>query len=245
MQSKTHQQLLQAVAEYHMPTKARELVIASELLIICGVTAAGKNTIVNYLIDNDEFACIVSHTTRLPRENHGILEKNGRDYWFVDESKMLELANQNAFVEIKQVHGTTFYGTSIMAVEQAVQSGKRPITEIDVQGVLVLMAELPSLQPLFVMPPSYEAWMERLSNRGTIGRMELQQRLMSAESELRLAIDNPQFELVVNHEFHYTVAEIIHGIDMSKPEQAKRRELAKTLLESIASLGIGDLNLQD
>lgn len=235
MEKDTHTQLLETVTEYTMPPKALELVIASELLIICGVTAAGKNTIVNYLIENDDYAYMVSHTTRKPRENHGKLEQNGRDYWFVNEEKMLDLARQKAFVEVKQVHHTTFYGTSIMTIEQAVQSDKRPITELDVQGAQELMTELPNLRPLFVLPPSFDVWMERLVNRGNITDDDRNKRLESARKELKTAIDNPQFALIVNHEFHKTVAEIIDGVDVSDKTQQERRSLAAKLLDTLTS----------
>jgi guanylate kinase len=233
MEDDIHQRLTEVVAHYTMPSEAKELVKVSDLLVICAVTAAGKNTIVNYLIEHDEYAYMVSHTTRQPRQNHGKLEQNGRDYWFVNEAKMLELAERRAFVEIKQVHGTTFYGTSIIAIEQAVQSGKRPITELDVQGAQELMAELPDFRPLFVMPPTYEVWMERLSNRGPISTEERERRFASARMELELAINDPRFALVVNHDFHETVAEIKQGIDVSDKAQAERRQVARTLLAAI------------
>jgi guanylate kinase len=233
MANEIHNRLIEVVAHYTMPKRARELVKTSDLLVICAVTAAGKNTIVNYLIEHDEFAYMVSHTTRQPRENHGKLEQNGRDYWFVDEAKMLELAEQRAFVEIKQVHGTTFYGTSIIAIEQAVQSSRRPITELDVQGAQELMAELPGFRPLFVIPPTYEVWMERLSNRGPISTEERERRFESARMELQLAIGDPRFALVINHDFHETVIEIKKGIDLSAKTQAERRDVARSLLAAI------------
>lgn len=229
----THQQLSQLIQAYKMPAQAKKLVASSGLVIICGVTAAGKNTIVNYLIEHDDFAYMVSHTTRQPRINNGRPEQNGRDYWFVDDDKMLELVQQRAFVEIKCLHTSYFSGTSILAIEQASQSSKRPITEIDVQGAQELMSEVPNLRPLFVLPPSYDIWMERLNGRGEMSRQELSRRLTSAQAELQLAIDEPQFALIVNHEFHKTVAEIMRGVDLSEKTQAKRRQLARNLLAQL------------
>ncbi|GAC1387612.1 MAG: hypothetical protein NVS1B7_0420 [Candidatus Saccharimonadales bacterium] len=233
MDSVLQEQLLQAVTRYKMPEAAKQLVASSKLLAICGVTAAGKNTIVNYLIEHDDFAYMVSHTTRKPRINHGTMEQNGRDYWFVSESKMLELVETESFVEVKQVHGSTFYGTSILTINQAVQSDKRPITELDVQGAQELMVHLPELRPMFVLPPSYEVWMTRLNNRGTLDSEDQLRRLHSARAELQIAIDNPSFAFIVNHDFHDTVAEIMRGIDVSRDVQADRRRLARQLLTQI------------
>lgn len=234
MSNEVNQQLAKVVQAYHMPAAAKKLVKSSGLVVICGVTAAGKNTIVNYLIEHSGFAYMVSHTTRAPRVNAGKPEQDGRDYWFVDEAKMLELVQTNAFVEIKQVHHTTFYGTSIMAIEQAVLSGKRPITEIDVQGAQELMAEVPSLRPLFVIPPSYDVWLERLANRGALSPEEQAHRFASARAELKLAIDDERFLIVVNRDFHDTVAEIMQGVDDSPKTQAARRDLTRQLLAHLS-----------
>jgi len=228
--------LRHAVDQYDMPTKARELLVTSKLLILCGVTAAGKNTISNYLIDHDNFAYIISHTTRKPRSNHGVVEANGQHYWFVNNEAMLKLVQQQIFVEVKAVHGDTFYGTSIMAIEQALKSGKIPLTEIDIQGALELMRQVSGLRPLFVLPPTFSVWMDRLNSRGAMATDEKNKRLQSAIQELDLAIANAQFLFIINHEVEETVIEIMHGIDDSIATQLSRRLVAKQLLEQLKNL---------
>ena len=143
-----------AVSQYVMPDHAKQLIGSGEVTVLCGVTAAGKNTIANYLVECGNYAHVVSHTTRQPRENHGILEQNGVEYWFVSPQEMLELVRDKAFVEVKAIHGDTCYGTSIKAIESVITAGKHPVVEIDVQGVLELTEAVPSLRPLFILPPS-------------------------------------------------------------------------------------------
>lgn len=232
MEEPVHARLLEKVNSYVMPDQARRLVTDSQLMVICGVTAAGKNTIVNYLIEHADFEYIVSHTTRNPRVNHGTLEKNGKDYWFVNETQMLDLVEQGAFVEVKGVHGD-FYGTSIMSIMHAVKDKKRPITEIDVQGAVELAQVLPSLRPMFILPPSYDVWMERLGTRGFISDGDKERRLVSARAELQTAINNPAFMLVVNHEVELTAQDIMRGADLSMDKQAELRKLAHELYETI------------
>ena len=72
-----------SVAAYRMPEKAKQLIGSGEVTVLCGVTASGKNTIANYLIKHGNYAHVVSHTTRAPRENHGVLETSGNEYWFL------------------------------------------------------------------------------------------------------------------------------------------------------------------
>ncbi len=66
-------------------------------LLLCGATAAGKNTLANELIAEGGYESVVSHTTRLPRKNHGIPEENGKNYFFVDDTTMLHMLTDKQF----------------------------------------------------------------------------------------------------------------------------------------------------
>jgi len=224
------------VASYTMPENANLLIGSSEVTVLCGVTASGKNTITNYLVSHGSYSHVVSHTTRKPRENHGILEQNGKEYWFVDPEQMLELVEQQAFIEVKAIHGETCYGTSINAVKQVITTGLHPVMEIEVQGVLELTEAVPNLRPLFILPPSFEVWMERLGTRGFLSDGERERRLRSASMEIQTALDHPAFILTVNHEVEITSAEIMRGVDNSPGTQAEHRLLAESLLESIRNI---------
>lgn len=225
-----------AVASYRMPPHARELIGSGEVTLLCGVTAAGKNTISNYLVNHGNYAHVISHTTRRPRENHGILEQSGVEYWFVSPAEMLELVKNEAFIEVKAIHGETCYGTSVKAVDSVIQAGKHPVMEVDVQGALELTEAVPGLRPLFILPPSYDVWMERLGTRGFISDGEKERRLRSASMEIQAALDHPAFILTVNHEVELTAAEIMRGLDTSAQAQAEHRKLAEDLLETIRNI---------
>ena len=224
------------VASYQMPDAAKTILGSGEVTVLCGVTASGKNTIANYLVSHGDFAHVVSHTTRMPRENHGTKEQNGKEYWFVSPKEMLSLAEAQAFIEIKAIHGETCSGTSINALKHAMDAGKHPVMEIDVQGALELTEAVPGLRPLFILPPSYDVWMERLGTRGFISDREKERRLHSAIMEIETALAHPAFVLTVNQEVELTAAEIMHGVDMSDETQQAHRTLAKELLESIRNL---------
>jgi guanylate kinase len=221
------------VSNYKMPQKALDLIDSGKITVLCGVTASGKNTIANYLTGHSNYELVISHTTRLPRENHGVLEQNGIEYWFVSPLEMLDLVEKEEFVEVKSIHGETCYGTSISAIERIVASGSKPVIEIDVQGALELVQAVPSLRPIFVLPPSYDVWMERLGTRGNISDGEKERRLNSASMEIRTALDHNSFILEINHEVEQTAAEIIQGLDGSSFAQAENRKHAEELLQSV------------
>ena len=226
-------QLHAAVAAYQMPKQAKELIGSGEVMILCGVTAAGKNTIANYLVERGNFAHVVSHTTRKPRENSGVMEIDGKEYWFVTPKQMLEMVQNHEFVEVKAIHGETCYGTSTQSIRTVLDNKQHPVMEIDVQGVLELTNVVSNLRPLFILPPSYEVWMERLGTRGNLSDGEKSRRFHSAAMEIQTALDHPAFVLTVNHEVELTAKEIMRGIDTSSNIQQGNRQLALELLESI------------
>ncbi len=133
--------------------------------------------------------------------------------------------------DVKAVHGDTCYGTSIASVQKAVTDGKRPVMEIDVQGALELTQAIPSLRPIFILPPSYEIWMERLGTRGSISDGEKMRRLRSASMEIQTALDHPAFLLVVNQEVNFTAQDLIRGIQPDSHSQQEARELALELMQ--------------
>ncbi len=214
-----------------MPEEAKTLAKSGDLLVLCGVTAAGKNTISEYLINNSNFEAVISHTTRSPRLNHGELEVNGKEYWFVTPKEMLDMVIRKEFLEVKAVHGETCYGTSIESVKKAISDGKRPVMEIDVQGALELTVAVPGFRPVFILPPSYEVWMSRLGTRGSITDSEKMRRLRSASMEIRTALDHPAFTLLVNHDVHFTAKELLNGKNLTKDTDKVIKELAEELVQ--------------
>lgn len=242
MEEQTQKSILQelhaAVAGYEMPEYAKKLIGSGEVTIFCGVTAAGKNTIINYLVKRDGYQHVTSHTTRKPRSNDGVPEENGNQYWFVSPKELLEMVRQKQFIEVKAIHGETCYGTSIKAVETVLENKKHPLMEIDVQGALELTEAVPTLRPLFILPPSFEVWMERMSKRGGLTEEDTRRRFLSASMEIETALDHPSFVLVINHEMDETAAEIEGGVDVSPETQALRRKVAEELLAKVRSMNI-------
>lgn len=226
-----HTQLIAAVKNYKMPPAAAEFLGQNPPLIICSVTASGKNTIADYIIKaRQNYQETVSHTTRAPRQG----EIDGVHYWFVDEIKMLELVHAQVFIEAKAIHGQTIYGTSIESYKTVIKQGHKPLLIIDVQGVEEISQAVPQLRPFFILPPSYEEWMNRLHSRGVVTEEDKARRLVSARRELETVLRNPAYILVVNDNIDRAAKEILSG-KVDEATQAKNRQLAKKLLEQLNS----------
>lgn len=218
MPNNTHNQLMDAVEHYPMPETARELLQAETPLLLCGITAAGKNTLANELIDGGGYEAVVSHTTRKPRENHGVMEVDGVNYFFVDDETMLQLVTNKQFVEAKPVHDKV-YGTSIEAYKAPLSKGNTPVLDIDVQGAEEFVMAVPSLRPIFLLPPNFTVWQERLAGRGDLDITVLKPRMESAIMEIETIMMNPAFQLLINTDKSQT-SQMIRGGNIGRDHDA-------------------------
>ncbi len=62
------------IKDYEPNEQAIELVRSTKVVLLAGITGAGKDTIKKRLLKMPYFRDIVSHTTRLPRINNGKTE---------------------------------------------------------------------------------------------------------------------------------------------------------------------------
>ena len=228
MDDQIQTQLAAAVAGYQTPPQAAELLKQNPPLVVASVTAGGKDAIAQRIQETSDYRRIITTTTRPMREG----EANGREYWFVTDQQMLELINQQAFIEVKTLHAQQTSGSSIAAYQSILDSGNKPLLIIDVQGIQEVIKHIPSLNPVFILPPSFDEWMKRLGGRGHMSHVEKLRRLKSAESEIELALRNQDFRLVVNRQIPDAATEIVSGQTDMRTQQANR-EIAQQLLDQI------------
>ncbi len=224
-----HHQLIEAVRGYKMPASATELLVQYKPLIISGVTAAGKDTILSYIESSSQWRHSVTHTTRSPRAG----EVDGINYWFVNEESMLELLKNQSMIEAQTIHGNTVYGTSLKAYRDVLSQGHKPLLRIDIQGIKELTNHIPDLRATFILPPSFEEWMQRIERRGRMSHIEKIQRLRSAQTEIKEALLSRHFIFIVNKDVPTAASEIINSVT-DGPTQHHNRELANRLIDSIA-----------
>lgn len=158
--------------------------MSSRLAVIAGPTAVGKGTVVRHILaEHPEFQLSVSATTRAPRPG----EVDGVDYFFWTRERFDEAIARGELLEYATVHGKNSYGTPRKPVEEALASGKHVILEIDIQGAGQVKAAMPEAMTIFIMPPSWEELVRRLSSRGTEDKEEQLRRLETAVIELAAA----------------------------------------------------------
>ena len=231
--------LAQKVQNYIPDTATIELVRSARIALLVGIAGAGKDTIKRELLNNGDFRDIVSHTTRSPRENNGTPEINGKDYHFVDIDAALRLVDEKAFVEVKAVHGDTLYGTSTAEIKAGQDDGKISITDVDVQGVEEYKQLSQNVVALFILPPSYSVWRERLAKRYKTQEeldREWPKRRDSAIKELEFALSVPYYHFIINDDLSRSVrvaSEIAHKSDTFGRKDDEARLVARDILEEL------------
>lgn len=233
-----NEELAELIASYEPSDYATELVRETKVTLLVGISGAGKDTIKKELLKKPDFRDIVSHTTRPPRVNNGVAEIPEFDYHFIDENTAKMMLENREFIEAKFVHGTV-YGTSLNELQQAHDEQKIAVTDVDVQGVSEYKELSQHVVAIFVIPPSYSVWRERLSQRyETPEAFEAEwiKRRNSAVSELTHALEVPYYHFIINDELDRAVTvadEIAHKPDVFHRKDDEARLRARDLLTAI------------
>lgn len=234
------QQLQQLVDNYKIPESAISLVRMTPIVLLVGVSGAGKDTIKHRLLDTGSYHHIVSHTTRAPRENHGVMEQDGVEYHFISKEKAAEMLQNGEFIEAK-VYSGNVYGTSVAEIQKAYDDGKIAITDLEVQGVAEYKEISPKVIAEFILPPDYDEWQRRLMSRyGPEGPdpADMRKRMNTAVAELEEALRQPYYHFVVNDVLEEAVRaadSIAHHHDEFTTIDRSFRVWAEQLLESLRS----------
>lgn len=229
---------LSFIDAYQTPEIAKKLTRTTKIALLVGITGAGKDTIKKRLLQKSSFRDIVSHTTRLPRQNGGQMEVDGKDYHFVDTATMCEMAKNNEFIEIKKVHAT-LYGTSIAELQAAHAEQKIALTDIDVQGVAEYKRLATEVVAIFILPPDFSTWRRRLTQRYATPAefdREWSKRRESAIYELQHALEVPYYHFILNDDLDeavHTAEQIAKKPDLFNRKDDEARLAARDLLEQI------------
>lgn len=176
----------------------------SRLVVLAGPTAVGKGTVSTHIRDNYPNVLLsVSATTRPPRPG----EVDGRHYYFVDDATFDKMIAQGEFLEWATVHNASRYGTPRPPIDAALASGRSVLLEIDLQGARAVKKAMPEALLVFLLPPSWEELVRRLTGRGTESAAEQARRLETARIELAA---QDEFDVkVVNHDVGRAAQDVV------------------------------------
>ena len=173
-----------------------------KLIILTGPSGVGKGTVVKEILGKEkEFWLSISATTREPRDG----EKDGENYYFLNQEKFKEMIKQNLFLEWAQF-ARNYYGTLLSSVNEKINNGLTVLLEIEVDGAKQIKEKFPESLSIFLLPPDKVELERRIRNRGTEKEESIKKRLLRANYEISLS---NQFDFELTNYNVYETAEII------------------------------------
>ncbi|MGQ0764927.1 MAG: guanylate kinase [Gemmatimonadota bacterium] len=200
-------------------------------LILSSPSGGGKSTIARRLLQKrNDLGYSVSCTTRTPRPG----EVDGRDYHFLEKAEFRRRIERGDFAEWEEVHGN-LYGTLVSEVNKTLEEGRHVVMDIDVRGALQFKKAFPTAVRVFVLPPSAEVLVSRLTARNTELTGEVLGRLRRALEELR---EVQQYEyVVVNDDLDRAVDQVSAIVDAEAVRHTRLPDITGRVEELIAGLG--------
>ena len=194
-----------------------------KLIVISAPSGTGKTTVVKKLLEKTpNLVASISFTTRTRREN----EKEGADYFFIDEKTFKDMIHNDDFLEHATVFGN-LYGTEKESVVKNLREGINVILEIDWQGAQQIKSRISSCVMIFLIPPSKEVLLKRLKNRGTDSDKEIKNRFNQAVLDLE---ESTKFDhVLVNDKLESVVEDIVFCIEGKANKINRTKQVAESL----------------
>jgi len=151
------------------------------LFIVSAPSGTGKTTLCRKLVlsmPNLHFS--VSFTTRDPRPG----ELHDKDYTFIGRDEFFAMIDRGEFVEWAEVHGA-LYGTSRKRIEDSLRKGIDILLDIDTQGAEQIRKAYKEGVYIFIIPPSMQILKQRLEQRMSDSKEQIDERLKRAVLEIK------------------------------------------------------------
>jgi guanylate kinase len=216
---------------YEISKHGKEIIHDVRYVVLLGVAAGGRNTIIDQLVRGGKFVQLVSDTTRPPKLRDGKMEQEGVNYYFRDEEEFLKELKAGEFLEAELIHDQQVSGTSIRELKRIYDSGKIGINETEFGGGQNLLKAKPDSDVFAIFPPSYDEWQRRFQSREDISSTEFINRMNTALKIIALCKREDRIHVIINDDFiaaASSIDDIIHG----HKETAHEKHAIDALLNS-------------
>jgi guanylate kinase len=197
------------------------------MFVLSSPSGAGKTTLSRLLIDRvADLKMSVSATTRPMRPG----EVDGRDYWFVDQSRFEAMVRGGELLEWANVFDHC-YGTPRAPVETALAAGQDMLFDIDWQGTQQLREKAgEDVVSVFILPPSAADLERRLHSRAQDSDAVIRGRMSRASHEMSHWAEYDY--IVINHDIDEAFAEV-QSILLAERLKRKRRTGLTTFVRQL------------
>jgi guanylate kinase len=196
------------------------------LLVLSAPSGGGKTTIAKKLLQaRDDLGYSVSATTRAQRPG----ERDGVDYHFLSRKEFEQRLKGGEFIESATYAGE-LYGTLKSEIERIFAQGRNAVLDVEIEGARQIRRNFPNSLLLFVLPPSADVLLQRLTGRNTEDPAILRQRVIRAAEEL--AVVSEYDYAIVNEDLFAAVSQVAAILEA----EARRVPRQKALPEFVEEL---------
>ena len=195
------------------------------VFLLSAPSGTGKSTLAKKLVrEVPGLVVAVSHTTRAPRPG----EREGVDYFFVDDARFDAMLAQGRFQESVEIYGRR-YGLSREWLEKQLAAGQDVLLDLATGPARTLRQTVPGTVSVFLLPPSAGELGRRLRRRATETGQQVALRLGQARHECSRY---PEYDyLVVNDTVEQAFRELQAIVLATRARQARRCGQAQAILE--------------
>lgn len=221
----TDDELQYAVEHYQPSDEVLNKLAGVRLLAVVGPSAVGKSSIIDASVKKSPLLQKVKDvTTRPPRQ-----DQHEDEFTFLTKEKFLDDMQKQAFVQVALMPTGYLYAT----LPEGYPVGKVGIMAIQAGVIANFRRLLPGLKVTFIVPSSYEIWMEWFKLRpssedGTV------KRLQEAKSSLEFALSDQKVDFILNDEIDKATERLIQVAEGRQPDDgAQAKQLAAEQLTKL------------
>jgi guanylate kinase len=196
------------------------------LLVLSSPSGGGKTTIAKSLLQaRDDLGYSVSATTRPRREG----EREGADYYFVSRKEFLRRVEAGELLEWATYAGN-LYGTLRGEIDRIFARGRTAVLDVEIEGARQIRANFPNSLHVFVLPPSAEELVSRLTGRNTEPPAVMRERITRAADELAAVAEYDY--AIFNEDLVVAVAQVAAILD-AEARRVPRQEGLTSFIERL------------
>ena len=183
------------------------------LVLISGPSAVGKDTIARGVIAKrpDDFYFVVTATTREPRDG----EIDGYDYTFVSHNEFARMIEHDKMLEYAVVYND-YKGVPKQQIQDALESGKNVIMRVDVQGAATVRELLPEVITIFLVAPTEDELIERLTDRKSETAEGINLRVATARKEMGRLAEFDYCVVNAENEQDHAIDQVLSIVDAAR-----------------------------
>jgi len=187
--------------------------IANKIIVICGFSSSGKDSLTKYISENYNYKTVISYTSRNMREN----ESEGNPYYFISKEQFISMIENNEFIEcrkyntlVNNVEDVWYYGVHKNSINLDKYSY---IVVLDILGLIEFKKYYNKNVLSFFIDVDDLERKSRCINRNSFDETEWNRRLKDDNTQFTKEIIEKEVDHIVpNYDFKLCANEIINII---------------------------------